>query len=89
MYICPWLLLEAFGSSLYELDEVSEVFSKSTLQGLLYVSARSTLDPEEAVSFRKVLFGLILKRVETWRNSYSGPYERGPFRRGLWAYGDA
>ncbi|OLP91162.1 hypothetical protein AK812_SmicGene27174 [Symbiodinium microadriaticum] len=36
---------------------VSEVFSKSTLQGLLYVSARSTLDPEEAISFRKVLSG--------------------------------
>lgn len=33
--------LENFGSSLYELDEVGEVFAKSTLQGLLYVSARS------------------------------------------------
>lgn len=67
--------LEGFGSSLYELDEVSEYFAKSTLQGLLYVSARSTLDPADAIDFRKVLFGLILKRVETWRNSYFGPYE--------------
>ncbi|CAE7560880.1 unnamed protein product [Symbiodinium sp. CCMP2456] len=67
--------LEAFGSSLYELDEVSEVFSKSTLQGLLYVSARSTLDPEEAISFRKVLSGPRAQSVETWRNSYFGPYE--------------
>lgn len=67
--------LEGFGSSLYELDEVAEYFAKSTLQGLLYVSARSTLDPADAIDFRKVLFGLILKRVETWRNSYFGPYE--------------
>eukprot|EP00437_Effrenium_voratum_P024126 CAMPEP_0181406206 /NCGR_PEP_ID=MMETSP1110-20121109/5153_1 /TAXON_ID=174948 /ORGANISM="Symbiodinium sp., Strain CCMP421" /LENGTH=1066 /DNA_ID=CAMNT_0023528613 /DNA_START=57 /DNA_END=3258 /DNA_ORIENTATION=+ len=73
--MASWRCPASFGSSLYELDEVSEVFSKSTLQGLLYVSARSTLDPEEAISFRKVLFGLILKRVETWRNSYFGPYE--------------
>ncbi|CAJ1411291.1 unnamed protein product [Effrenium voratum] len=49
--------LENFGSSLYELDEVGEVFAKSTLQGLLYVSARSTLDPEDAMDLRKVLPG--------------------------------
>lgn len=67
--------LENFGSSLYELDEVSESFAKSTLEGLLYVSSRSTLDPDEATDFRKALFSLILKRVETWRNSYFGPYE--------------
>eukprot|EP00931_Biecheleriopsis_adriatica_P096456 TRINITY_DN7010_c0_g1_i1.p1 TRINITY_DN7010_c0_g1~~TRINITY_DN7010_c0_g1_i1.p1 ORF type:complete len:5389 (-),score=1202.56 TRINITY_DN7010_c0_g1_i1:94-16260(-) len=67
--------LENFGSSLYELDEVSEVFQQSTLQGILYVCARSTLDPEQAMDLRRVMFGLVLKRVETWRASYFGPYE--------------
>jgi len=67
--------LENYGSSLYELDEVAEVFSQSTLQGILHVCARSTLDPDPAQELRRVTFGLVYKRVETWRKSYFGPYE--------------
>eukprot|EP00930_Biecheleria_cincta_P042926 TRINITY_DN29538_c0_g1_i1.p1 TRINITY_DN29538_c0_g1~~TRINITY_DN29538_c0_g1_i1.p1 ORF type:complete len:5332 (-),score=1004.55 TRINITY_DN29538_c0_g1_i1:66-16061(-) len=67
--------LENFGSSLYELDEISEVFQVSTLQGILHVCARSTLDPDPADELRRVVFGLVYRRVETWRGSYFGPYE--------------
>ncbi|CAE8638442.1 unnamed protein product, partial [Polarella glacialis] len=67
--------LECYGSSLYEIDEVAEVFKASTLKGILHMSARSTLDPPAAENLRRVMFGLVLRRVDVWRTTYFGPYE--------------
>eukprot|EP00929_Paragymnodinium_shiwhaense_P112708 TRINITY_DN80975_c0_g1_i1.p1 TRINITY_DN80975_c0_g1~~TRINITY_DN80975_c0_g1_i1.p1 ORF type:complete len:3310 (+),score=790.33 TRINITY_DN80975_c0_g1_i1:1463-9931(+) len=64
--------LEAYGSSLYEIDEVSEVFRISTLRGLLFMGARCSLDTEDAMNLRRIIFALIHRRVVTWRNSAFG-----------------
>ena len=67
--------LEAFGSSFYEVDEVSEVFQTSTLQGLLYLAARSQLEPGAAQDLRRLIFGSVYKRIESWRSSMWGANE--------------
>jgi len=67
--------LEAVGSSLYEVDEVIAAFKASTMQGFLFVASRCTLEPHEAHQFRRVIFGCIYKRVETWRASVFGAVE--------------
>jgi len=71
--VLKWL--EAFGSSLYEIDEVNEVFSASTLRGLLHLAARSTLEPGAAQDLRRIMFALVQKRVQTWRSSLFGAKE--------------
>ncbi|CAK0844601.1 unnamed protein product [Prorocentrum cordatum] len=64
--------LETYGSSLYEVDEVLEVFRSSTARGFLHIAARCTLKPEEAQDFRRLVFAAIEKRVREWRGSISG-----------------
>lgn len=71
--VLKWL--ESFGSSLYEIDEVSEIFSASTLRGFLHMAARSTLEPGDAQDLRRVMFALVQKRVMTWRASLFGTKE--------------
>lgn len=68
--VLKWL--EAFGSSLYEIDEVNEVFGASTLRGLLHLAARSALNPQDAQNFRRVMFSLVKKRIDSWRASLFG-----------------
>jgi hypothetical protein len=64
--------LENYGSSLYEVDQVIEVFRASTIRGFLFVAARSTLEPKEAQELRRLVFANIEKRVRQWRGSVSG-----------------
>eukprot|EP00927_Polykrikos_kofoidii_P072534 TRINITY_DN68639_c0_g1_i1.p1 TRINITY_DN68639_c0_g1~~TRINITY_DN68639_c0_g1_i1.p1 ORF type:complete len:1218 (-),score=141.06 TRINITY_DN68639_c0_g1_i1:58-3609(-) len=64
--------LEAYGSSVYEIDEVSEAFRISTTRGLLFISSRCALPSEDAQNLRRIIFSLVYRRVVMWRKSVFG-----------------
>lgn len=68
--VLKWL--EAYGASLYEIDEIIEVFEISSLHGLLFVGGRCCLAAADAQELRRILFGLVKRRVDTWRKSAFG-----------------
>eukprot|EP00928_Gymnodinium_smaydae_P099166 TRINITY_DN9391_c0_g1_i2.p1 TRINITY_DN9391_c0_g1~~TRINITY_DN9391_c0_g1_i2.p1 ORF type:complete len:2727 (-),score=688.67 TRINITY_DN9391_c0_g1_i2:97-8277(-) len=67
--------LEGYGSSLYEIDEVSEVFQLDSIRGLLFLGSRCSLEPSAAQDMRRIMFALIYRRVMEWRKSVFGVTE--------------
>lgn len=67
--------LEAYGASLSDIDDIIEAFSISSLRGLLYIAARCTLERDAAQELRRIIFGLIKRRVDTCRKSVAGVAE--------------
>jgi hypothetical protein len=66
------LWLEELGSSLYEIDDVTSAFQTSSFHGYLYVASRCVLEPAQAQDLRRIIFGVIYKRIQKWRATAFG-----------------
>jgi hypothetical protein len=67
--------LEFFGSSLYEIEQVSDAFRASSLRGFLRIGTHCVLLAKEAQDLRRIIFEVFRRQFEEWRASMMGSKE--------------